>query len=465
MSTTRDQQHRQRPQPHEEEDSGAQILLLHRKFSPTTHTTKSSSTMSSVPVPMTMVPIPVSFPSDLSVQSCGTSISIQSEITNNYCSRDNKTTWLCSSCSYRNSDMYHSTCAVCGYPGPSNSSSSIANRPRRHSFDSNSLSLLSNSSRLLSLSSTTNCSRTTATSSSTHPVSNCRGQLCRDGGLTTPPPTTLCATTTRRSVTDDDDDGGASQPPSIRHTSTCTTNSDEDSRDDCQSVASEDTELTYRRGSLSIGSSSQCSSPSGGGSSSSNNIHTLYCGDGPTSCSSSSIASSPSIRRKVPHEDPIEQPRHAGIRRCPHRQRQHYQQQLSAAPGPVPSKFQEEEEEEASVVSAPEVSTTATTTFKKQKKRRSLRDFVLKAALRTRFTTTRQKNTQTRPAVSLVENHEPSSHTEPLEEEDSWQGSSSFFWLSDMEATFCQGDTSSSWYHDSSTRATCPEITFARFEI
>lgn len=221
--------------------------------------------------------------------------------------------WLCTSCSYRNSDVHHTNCALCGHELASRVQDKNRNQTKAAigsdqfpvlTIDS-SISLFSNGRTLqssdpcLSVNSLTACSRTTRTSNSTKVTSNCwsrNSKTCR-------PKDSL---SDRRPSYEDAEEDGCTQPPSVTYCQASPplnfafpqkeedgSGGDDDVNDenDSASIASAETERCSNHSSLAD-LAVFCDSESG-------TSENISCGGSLNSHLS---------HRKVPYDDPIEQP-------------------------------------------------------------------------------------------------------------------------------------------------------------
>ncbi|CAB9513299.1 expressed unknown protein [Seminavis robusta] len=342
------------------------------------------------------------FASDVSVLSCA--------------SAQEAKAWFCVNCSYRNSDMYQTTCALCGCARcitgatnqsisscasvSSNNTTTTGGKQTIFTIDSN-ISLFGNQSIRSAASRTTG----TGASHSTKVVSNCSNLFLRRpsndhqqnitscakiarGPLRRPSTdhhNTSCAVIARgplrRPRCEDEEEDGCAQPPNHHHHNSNTaldavSSSDDDESDDDDyddvSIASQD---TCRMGSLS---SSSCSN-----SVEANDSHS----SGSEDSVDDSLDSQKSRRKVVPHDEPTEmQPRH--VRRRP--------RQLPQASSPVKPLRQD-----AIVVAT----TTATTEPVKKSssthKKKSIKDFI-PGLRRRRRSSNRSNATTSTAALSLA---------------------------------------------------------------
>lgn len=235
-----------------------------------------------------------SFRSDVSFLSLSSAAAAAAAADNRY--------RCCSSCSYRNSDIRHANCALCGHElasrAPENDYSQqeaakATSQGTIFTIDS-SITLFSNPNSAdpcLSVNSLTACSRTTRNSSSTKVMSNC----CDGPSKTNKSRGVQKNSRSRRpSHQDEEEDGGCIQPPSVTHCQTPPrlgrgSSLEEYEDHDDASFSSEDTERCSNHSSLQD-LAVMCDT-------SSESTENLSC--------VSSLNSQVS-RRKVPHDDPIE---------------------------------------------------------------------------------------------------------------------------------------------------------------
>jgi hypothetical protein len=292
--------------------------------------------------------------------------------------------WLCGWCSYRNSDMYYATCALCGCSrciptasGTSNVSissgasvSSNLTSGRHATFTIESTISLAyshppNPNRSVSARSPTSSSRTGGTDHYTRVKSNCTTILLQRHRT----PSNISGTL-RRSRCEEKEEDGCNQPPNI-------------TRDNSYDESSE---VTCRVGSLNIDPSSNSStcttSPSFGQ------------GESENESADDSLHSQPSRRRIVPHDDPTEmQPRY-GLRQ---RSQQKQDEDINCAGQTFPIRLLQANDDDG-CVSRPEGQIASSTKIDNSKKKKSLRDYI--RGLRRRDNRRQSSNTTATTAAS-----------------------------------------------------------------
>lgn len=264
--------------------------------------------------------------------------------------------WLCGSCSYRNSDMYYTTCALCGCArciatascasnvsissGASVSSNLTSGRHTIFTIDST----ISLPNRSVSARSLTSSSRTGGTCHSTKVRSNCTNLLLHHHTTAA-----FSSGPLRRPRCEDMEEDGCNQPPII-------------TRDDCDDESSE---ITCRVGSLRSNSTSNSSlRPS-----------SLCFGQGESEneIADDSLHSQRSRRRIVPHDDPTEMQPRQGRR---HHLQQHRQDENINSPCGALSVKPLQCTDEDERVTPPEGQVPISTKIDKSKKKKSLKDYI-----------------------------------------------------------------------------------------
>lgn len=269
--------------------------------------------------------------------SCGDAMSCSSATTSSVTSKVD-TAWFCASCSYRNSDTYHTICALCGTSNNDcNSSMSGRKRPTPPtavvSSCRQSPSTTTSTSSTTRVISTIKCNNNTKASAAAAAADN--NQEC-SASTTTCDKWLATRPVKGRPSCETEDEEGSIQPPSLCHRASSSSpstrlplvrpmedsseSSEQDSQDDDASISSAETTV---RGSLT--SSTNSSSKKFSNSlilesmeqeprhknllQGSTRSLPPFSNNWDSTSASSPTASPRSRRHKVPHEDPVEQPR------------------------------------------------------------------------------------------------------------------------------------------------------------